>query len=132
MLDLDDIIFKIQNGDYEPKLRYPKRPEGYGNENYVYDENETVIWNRKHRIELEDNYRRKLEEYHNAINSKEKEFSLDLSKAIHGSCELSVPIVDLIVSLAWEKGHDCGMEEVVNEVYELVDFAEYVVNHAED
>lgn len=131
-LTIEDVLDKVKNKDYQPKVEYPIRPEGYKKENYVYDENQTVKWNREHREELEKEYQEKLKEYNNISNSKEKEFFLDLSKAIHNRYNLSIPTVELIINNSWEKGHADGYDEVINYVYEFADFAEYVVKHIDD
>lgn len=51
--NLDELIENVKNGGYKVKVEYPKRPEGYKRENYVYDENKSVKWNREHREKLE-------------------------------------------------------------------------------
>ena len=131
-LSLEDIEKRIEEDYYKVKLEYPKRPEGYKKENYVYDENQTVKWNREHQVELTNRYQEDLKDYHQAANAKDQEFQLDMQKAINQEYGFSVKQIDTILSKAWENGHADGLRAVVNEARELADFALDIIKDMED
>lgn len=131
-LSMEDLIKRVKNKEYKTSLEYPQKPEGYKKDNYVYDENKSVKWNREHREELEKDYREKMEEYRISQSDKDDLFMLDLAKMIHDNHELSVTIVDLITSTAYNENHSYGYEEVVWKADELADFADYVIKHQID
>ena len=71
MRNLDELIDAIKNDNYKVKMEYPKRPEGYKKENYVYDENQTVKWNREHQEILSQKYQQDLKDFHGETSNKE-------------------------------------------------------------
>lgn len=131
-LSLEDIEKRILEDYYKVTLDYPKRPEGYKKENYVYDENQTVKWNREHQIELTNRYQEDLKDYHQAANAKDQEFQLDMQKAINQEYGFSIKQIDTILSKAWENGHADGLSSVVNEARELAEFALDIIRDIEE
>lgn len=129
---MEDLERKVIADGYRIFVELPKKPEGYKKENYVYDENKTVKWNREHQEELEEEYLNKRHEFQLASNAKETEFGLDVRKALHEEYRLSVKHADMIASRAWEEGHDSGLLEVVNQARDLAEFVTDIINSIEE
>lgn len=123
------IIDMIENIDnYNIKLKYPKRPDGYNNENYVYDENKTVKWNREHRLELIEKYKKEQNIYNEEKNNIEHKFKSDLVELIKNEYNFSYAQSNIIFSKAWEQGHSDGLISVINEARYLSDILYEMLN----
>lgn len=101
---------------YENSLEYPKKPEGYRKENYVYDENRSVKWNREHREELEKEYEEKRDRYRKEGYDLELQFKEDMINATKEEFNLNEKQAELIFNRSWEEGHSDGYESVVDEM----------------
>lgn len=101
---------------YENSLEYPKKPEGYRKENYVYDENKSVKWNREHREELEKEYEEKRDRYRKEDYDLELQFKEDMINATKKEFNLNEKQAELIFNRSWEEGHSDGYESVVDEM----------------
>lgn len=82
-ITLQEISERLANNYYNPTEKRPIKPEGYENENYVYDEEKSVRWNREHREELELAYKAELMNYKASERNKGTEFQYDLERALH-------------------------------------------------
>ena len=58
---ISEILYNLEA--YNNKMEFPKKPEGYRKEGYVYDEDQSVKWNREHRESLELEYQEGLSNY---------------------------------------------------------------------
>lgn len=128
MNNIEEIIAKIKNNKYEIKLSYPKRPEGYKKENYVYNENKSVKWNREHRLELEENYKNELTKYVESSNQKELEFKQDVINYIINTTDFTKEQAKLIFKRAWVNEHSEGYENVAWEVEDLKNWVLEIIN----
>lgn len=108
--------------DYENKLEFPKRPEGYKKEGYVYDENQSVKWNREHRLELEKDYSDKLTEYQKESSNLELQFKHDLIRSSEKVYGINYKQGEIIYNQAWDQGHSYGYSQVVDDMITLLDF----------
>lgn len=128
MISFEEIIEKIENGYYNNPLKRPIKPEGYGKENYVYNEEESVRWNREHRIELENKWKEEWKVYMEAGSKKEKELKNNIIEAIAAYSDLTESQAEVIYNKAWENEHDEGIIQVINESRELSDFISEVIS----
>lgn len=124
----EDIKENIKNGEYENKGTRPVKPEGYKKENYVYDEEKSVKWNREHRIELEQEYENEWKVYRYEATNAEIKFKNDLIKAIMNEADLEEEQARIVYNKAYEDGHSEGLEEVVNKSEEYSRFVLEVIN----
>lgn len=108
--------------DYENKLEFPKRPGGYKKEGYVYDENQSVKWNREHRLELEKDYSDKLTEYQKESSNLELQFKHDLIRSSEKVYGINYKQGEIIYNQAWDQGHSYGYSQVVDDMITLLDF----------
>lgn len=128
MISFEGIIEKIESGYYNNPLKRPVKPEGYGKENYVYNEEESVRWNREHRIELENKWKEEWKIYMEAGSKKEKELKNNIIEAIANYSDLTESQAEVIYNKAWENEHDEGIIQVINESRELSDFISEVIS----
>lgn len=124
----EDIKENIKNGEYKNKGTRPVKPEGYKKENYVYDEEKSVKWNREHRIELEQEYENEWKVYRYEATNAEIKFKNDLIKAIMNEADLEEEQARIVYNKAYEDGHSEGLEEVVNKSEEYSRFVLEVIN----
>lgn len=122
---IDNIQTKLTNGGYETKLPYPTKPEGYHIENYVYDEEKSVRWNREHRLELENKYKEELSAYKESCSNKIDEFKNDLKKVILNTHNFNEDIAEYIIQKTYSKDIDY-MSDILWEAIDLADFAEKI------
>ncbi|WP_304393150.1 hypothetical protein [uncultured Clostridium sp.] len=123
-MNIEDIKNNVKNNKYTVKMEYPKRPEGYKKENYVYDEEKSVRWNREHQEELTNEYIDKLNDYHKETSRIETEFVEDLITAIKDEYKFTEIQATNIYKLAWEDGHSDGLETVISYVIYYADFTQ--------
>lgn len=128
-MDLETINEKVYNNEYTVKLEYPKRPEGYKKENYVYDENQTVKWNREHQEELANKYQEELQKYHNVANQMETQFVNDLIEALMTNYKFTEVQAKNIYKKAWEEGHADGLSAVIGFAIDFADFTKSQLNN---
>lgn len=121
-LSIQDVLERVENDYYENKVERPKKPEGYKITNYVYDENQTVVWNRNHQAELAQKYEKELTEYTTALNSKQKEFQYDVLKALSDEYHVNAEQARIIFSKAYDIMHSEGLTAVTFEAQELTEF----------
>ena len=126
---MEKILENIKNGKYENKRPYPKKPEGYKKELYIYDENQTVKWNKDRQQQLTEWYIKDLDEFQNESNRVSKLFREDLIKEISYQTKLSEKQSEVIYNKAWEEGHADGMESVVYEARDLVDLILEIISN---
>lgn len=128
MISFEEIIDRVHAGEYTNTKKRPMKPEGYGREGYVYDEEQSVKWNREHRIELENNWKEEWKLYMAAGSEKQLEFRKDLVKVIMTYADLTESQAEVIYKKAYENEHDGGIEEVINEAKELSEFITEVIS----
>ena len=131
MMNFDKLEQKIISDGYKIDVEYPKRPEGYKKEGYVYDENKTVKWNREHQAELAEEYVKKLAEYRNATNGKIDEFRGDLKSALSNDYGFNSSQSDIIYMTIWEEHHSDGLEDVMYATRALAEIIKDVIDRGE-
>lgn len=117
----DEILENIENDVYTSKLKYPSKPEGYNEEGYIYNLDETVRWNREHRTKLMAEYAGQIVMYNEEKSRCENKFKTDLINAIIYENIFTEKQAELIYEKAWDEGHAYGLLEVTNTAFELSD-----------
>ena len=116
----EDIIEKINNGDYDIKNTLNKKQYP---ENYVFDENKSVKWNKEEVV-------RQNEEIKKAIKSKfdgQKQFKRDAVQYILSGNKLNEKQAEKTYEKGWEDGHSSGYRNVMIEIEDLIDFIEDII-----
>lgn len=131
MINFDKLEQKMINDGYRVDIEYPKKPEGYKKEGYVYDENKTVKWNREHQAELAEEYSKKLAEYCNATNNRVSEFREDLKSALSTDYGFNGLQSDIIYSVIWDEYHSRGLEDIIHSSKALAEIIKDVMDRGE-
>lgn len=117
MKTLNEILENIN--EYEFKGTKPQKPEGYRIENYVYNEEKSVRWNREHREQLIKEYEEEYEKYRNNLNKSRNILLNDIIIAIQNEFNFNEEQAEKIYSLAYEESHSEGINEVINKAKEI-------------
>ena len=119
-LSYQDIYDALEEGYYNPKAQKPKF-ERYA-DNYVFDENMSVKWNREEAARRNKAYKDALNAYYAIQNENDKKFQEDLILAIMNDTNFPRAKAEMIYSKAYDTGHSGGYYEVVNHAAEIADF----------
>ena len=117
---ISEILYNLEA--YNNKIEFPKKPEGYRKEGYVYDEDQSVKWNREHRESLELEYQEGLSNYQRESSRLELQFKHDLIRASEKEYKINYQQGEIFYKEAWNEGHSEGLEEVVNQMIKLLEF----------
>lgn len=127
--DLDMLENDIENNKYVNTLERPKKPEGYKKDNYVYDENKSVKWNKEHQEELTDKYIKDFNMYHLKSVDLEKQFMNDLKLAILNQYNLTLANTELLANIAYEESHPEGLNAIVTTAKDLGSLATLIIEN---
>ena len=126
---LDMLNDNIKNNKYVNILERPKKPEGYKKDNYVYDENKSVKWNRDHQKELTDKYLNDFNLYRSKSLYLEKQFMNDLKSAISIQFDLTPKNAELLANIAYEESHSDGLNLIVTTARDLGELASLIIKN---
>lgn len=118
---LEKIKTKINEGYYDNKLEYPRKNETM-KEGYITDENKSVIWNREQVTKNIEEFKSKVDAYHNEGVRVSKLFEEDVINYIMKEFHITEPASKFLLSEAWEKGHPDGLNNVIEELSDLIEF----------
>lgn len=127
--NLDMLDDNIKNNKYVNTLERPKKPEGYKKDNYVYDENKSVKWNKEHQKELTDKYIKDFNMYHLKSVDLEKQFINDLKFAILNQYNLTLANAELLANIAYEESHSEGLNAIVTTAKDLGSLATLILEN---
>lgn len=127
--NLDMLDDNIKNNKYVNTLERPKKPEGYKKDNYVYDENKSVKWNRDHQKELADKYINDFNLYRSKSLDLEKQFMNDLKSAISIQFDLTSKNAELLANIAYEESHSDGLNSIVVTARDLGELANLIIKN---
>ena len=119
-LSYQDIYDALEEGYYNPKAHKPKF-ERYA-DNYVFDENMSVKWNREEAARRNQAYKDALNAYYAIQYENDKKFQEDLILAIMNDTNFPRAKAEMICSKAYDTGHSGGYYEVASDAMELADF----------
>lgn len=126
---LDMLDDNISNNKYTNFSNRPEKPEGYKKDNYVYDENKSVKWNRDHQKELTDKYINDLNLYRSRLSYLEKLFMKDLKSAISIQFDLTPKNAELLANIAYEESHSEGLSSIVTTARDLGELANLIIKN---
>ena len=127
--DLDILEYDIKNNKYVNTLERPKKPEGYKKDNYVYNKNKSVKWNKEHQKELTDKYIKDFNMYHLKSVDLEKQFINDLKFAILNQYNLTLANAELLANIAYEESHSEGLNAIVTTAKDLGSLATLILEN---
>ena len=127
--DLDILEYNIKNNKYVNTLERPKTPEGYKKDNYVYDENKSVKWNKDHQKELTDKYIKDFNLYYSKSLDLEKQFINDLKSAISIQFNLTSKNAELLANVAYDESHSEGLSSIVVTARDLGELANLIIKN---
>jgi hypothetical protein len=116
----DNVYEMISNGDFENKMEYPKS-SSY-RDNHVFDENQTVKWNKEKVISENEKLKQRKMDYHNESYRLSNYFHECVVKAIIEDTKLQQDKAEIIFTKAYDDGHSEGYRNVVSEACDLCDF----------
>ena len=121
-MEFQTIMDKIDNGTYD-EFPYPDLYE----ENYVFDENKSVKWNRK---EVEIQNAKLLQVFNNNSKMKQANFQEDAIEYILTNYKINNnrDIANILFHIAYESSYSNEYREVLDEIIGLAELAENVVN----
>ena len=115
---IHDVAQLVENGVYEVKIERSK----ILSENFIFDENKSVKWNKEKVIQTNSENKLKLLSSLDLSKKMKHEMLEDLAIAVSFENNFTNKQSDLIVAKAWIAGHDSGIKEVVSIIEDLVDF----------
>lgn len=124
---LEKIKNNIELEKYTNKMKYPKKPEGYKEKNYIYDENQSVKWNEEHQVELTNKYIEELMKFQEETNRLQLEFREQLIASIIVEFNFNKAIAKIIYKVGWEEGHSTGLLSVVEEAIKYAELTEEIL-----
>lgn len=123
----NDIKVKIRNPNFLPE--YPdadtlrKLPD-----NYVFDENESVKWNREKVIAHNKLANNAKKEYYDKLNTVNVAFATMVRQEIQSELDVSDKAASIIYDKAYEDGHADGYHEVVYCAQTYCEFISRILN----
>lgn len=120
-MTMSDIIANIESGKYKTSLPYPQGKHYPAN--HVFDETQSVIWNRKKVISENERLDTARKAYSDDENGKQQLFRDDLFSALQEDYGLSPACADVVFRKAEDDGHWAGFHEIVSQAQILADFA---------
>ena len=103
--------------------RWHTQPSGFFKDSHIFDENQTVKWNREKVLSENQRIRNAKEAYRDEENRKNQQFRDDLLSVLQEEYGLSPACAAVVFSKAEDDGHWAGFHEVVSQAQILADFA---------
>lgn len=125
MKTIEDVYVSYNNGDYNSKLGYPKAmrlPE-----NHIFDENQSVKWNREKVQEHNDRIVKEKEAYNEDSNRLAAQLRADAVEALQNEYDLTKKQAELVEAYAYQEKHSY-MGDYINSFYDLGPLARKLIN----
>lgn len=119
-LSYQDIYDALREGYYNVNAQAPKF-ERYA-ENYVFDENMSVKWNREEVARRNQAYKDALNAYYKDKTKAEENFRNDVVQAIMNDTGFSYEKAEMIYDRAYNIGHGSGYYDVITYASDIADF----------
>lgn len=123
MKTTDEIRKSIENKDYENQI--PRPTSSKVKPDHVFDENQSVKWNRE-----------KAEEHNKAVAEEWAKYRKGEYKAnFHDDCagwimdyaKFNKKQADIIIGKCWENYHSAGYDQVLSHIEDEVDYIENII-----
>lgn len=122
----DDVKAEIYDPNFLPK--YPRRETiRMLPDDYVFDENQSVKWNRDKVKEHNEIVRKVKEDYNYKLRKVNETFQHWVQQAIQNEIHVSEAVALIIFNRAWEDGHANGYQEVVYYAEQYCEFVEKIL-----
>lgn len=123
-MTMEEVKQKLNDGEYKttcvPKFR--RYPVGY-----IFDENQSVVWNRKEVERCNEEYRREQENIRKEFAAKSVAFEEDVISSLQSDYNFSKARSVLIYREAYDRGHANGYYEVISQAEILAEFVEKIL-----
>lgn len=129
MKSVDDIIGAVRNGAYKSKLPFPSTPPW--DVDHVFDEEQSVRWNREQAKRLNDARKRQRDDWYADQALCDARFRNDLIAAIAYEYDLNAAQSSVVFDKAYDEGHSAGYEEVCLEAHSFAGFARKILEKSE-
>lgn len=121
---LEDIKNDYANGEYKNKLEYPTKSKY--KEGHIFDENQTVKWNRNMVVRQNELIENDKKVYYTETNRLNKKLHEDAVKAIMNESKFNKAQAEKIWEYAYAEKHSY-MNDVFNFVEELINLIEQII-----
>lgn len=119
-LTFGDVEEMLRNGEFENKITYPTVAPL--KDSYIFDENQSVKWNRKQVETHNADVKRQKEEYNSGERKTYNLFAESLKAAIAYDTGLSLEKAGIIYMKAYDDGYSDGYRSVITHASDLCDF----------
>lgn len=119
-LTFGDVEEMLLNGEFKNKIAYPTVVPL--KDSYIFDENQSVKWNRKQVETHNSDVKRQKEEYNSEERKAYNLFAESLKAAIAYDTGLSLEKAEIIYTKAYDDGHCDGYRSVIIHASDLCDF----------
>lgn len=116
-LDISDVHMSLVNGVYDTNGEREKQLYA---DNWVFDEDKSVKWNREKLVKENDKIKAYNEEVKNNRTTGVEGFRKDLQEVISNELGFNQEQASIIYRNAWEEGHSGGFVEVINYVIDTI------------
>lgn len=113
-----EVSSSINAGKYNCELPYPSLIS----KNHIFDPEKSAGWNRDEVEAHNKENREKQKLYFEKRKSLVAMFKADLIQAIEDCFSLNTAQAELIFMMAWDRGHGCGLYQVIPEAEKLAEF----------
>lgn len=87
---------------------------------YIFDENQTVVWNRNKVKQENANLQNEIQLYYDNVNEKSKQFKLDCITYVKCELNLDASVSNEFFEYVYSKYHAYGFHEVLDELSDLI------------
>ena len=126
-MTFEAIVDTIRNPHFFPN--YPKGDSvKFLPEDFIFDENQSVKWNRQKVQEHNKLAETIKKDYWNKMGDIDAWFNQQVRESIQNDIHVSEKVADIIFNQAWEDGHANGYHEVVLYAQRYCEFVQQILN----
>ena len=126
-MTFEDILDTMRNPDF-----FPNYPKGDSvrllQDTYIFDENQSVKWNRQRVQEHNERATAIKKDYWNKMDDIDNWFNQQVRESIQNEIHVSEKVADIIFNQAYEDGHANGYHEVVLYAQRYCEFVQQILD----
>lgn len=126
-MTFEDILDTMRNPDF-----FPNYPKGDSvkllQDTYIFDENQSVKWNRQKVQEHNEPAKTIKKDYWNKMNDIDTWFNHQVRESMQNEIHVSEKVAGIISNQAYEDGHANGYHEVVLYAQRYCEFVQQILN----
>ena len=126
-MTFEDILDTMRNPNF-----FPSYPKGDSvkllQDTYIFDENQSVKWNRQKVQEHNELAKTIKKDYWNKMNDIDTWFNQQVRESIQNEIHVSEKVAGIIFNQAYEDGHANGYHEVVLYAQRCCEFVQQILN----